>query len=302
MRELQRRTDLERKIEMLYAAPYLVCAQSKFCAGSEMARLFTRASLQAKTVCKKLFINRAMSCQVASKEFINVTRETGFLYALMSSSVAHTIYRACLNGEIRCCTCSSPYVDHQRGRNKTLFWTTCACAIRTIMKTVIKQLGLVVSGKPRTLPAVSFAYRHNAIVGLETLNAAALNSCRCSNGSYICMKKSCWVIVPDYFKVASDLKKKYFNAIFVDLGNMNTMISHKLPKTTLIYLQESSEHHCKTISGLLCHNERICKRICCHGSFIVQHQRGRHFCNCKWISPHLQCETCDGAATIFYCL
>lgn len=55
---------------------------------------------------------------------------------------------------------------------------------------------------------------------LQTLNAAALNSCRCSNGSYICMKKSCWVIVPDYFKVASDLKKKYFNAIFVDLGNM----------------------------------------------------------------------------------
>lgn len=100
-------------------------------------------------------------------DFVTVTRETGFLYALMSSSVAHTIYRACLNGEIRCCTCSSPYVDHQRGRNKTLFWTTCACAIRTIMKTVIKQLGLVVSGKPRTLPAVSFAYRHNAIVGLE---------------------------------------------------------------------------------------------------------------------------------------
>ena len=173
-------------------------------------------------------------------------RERSFLNAIIAASLAHSMTKACSQGELpEECSCDRKIKSkNSKGR---IEWIACSDDIdygARFSREFTDNFSLDESD------ATSTIYMHNSEVGRRVFKSATDITCTCSNGdSGLCQTKRCWRHLGSFTDVVDELIKRYDGATHVQRSNKDP---HKLrpvrrgvrrPKRKdLVYIEESPDY------------------------------------------------------------
>ncbi|XP_052212097.1 protein Wnt-16-like [Dreissena polymorpha] len=237
------------------------------------------------------------------------TRETAFIYAILSAGVVHATTRSCSLGNLTDCTCDmTRYGEHHVEGWK---WGGCSDNI---------EYGLQFSKKfvdaPEMLTQGSNIRNtmnlHNNEAGRKITEQLMDHRCRCHGVSGSCAVKTCWRSLPMFRQVGDALKAKY--ELSVPIAQRSKRQPRRKGKTKrrqpikdddLIYVHKSP-NYCRPNEkkGILGTSGRGCNKtssasdscdlLCCGRGYNTQVLTYVSRCHCKFVwCCHVQCKTCE---------
>ncbi|XP_014236033.1 protein Wnt-10a [Trichogramma pretiosum] len=146
-------------------------------------------------------------------------RETGFVYAIASAGVAHSVSRACSMGRLISCGCDpSSYTGRETkmvGGGTQWKWGGCSHNLEYGME-FSKQF---LDAREVAGDIQSTVNLHNNQAGRNAVASNMQVRCKCHGMSGSCELKTCWKVVPDFRLVGRTLKNRFRNAVAVMQSN-----------------------------------------------------------------------------------
>lgn len=301
----------------------------KSCLAHPLLGLSARDGVQlALKECRKQFTDHRWNCSgvtiadVFQNERMLKTRnkESAYLYALSAAGVAHQITMDCSKGT-RGEECGCDNRPQGRGTKPgEASWEWGGCSedysfgsdfSKTFMdpsKTVEKSL-------------LTFLIIHNNKAGRKVIKDKMDKSCKCHGVSGSCTVKVCWKSMPKMAAVATELRRKFEQALEVKLNRSKTKLtrlsrgrrgpksnrrsSNRKPSSSSLVYAENSPDYCnpdpkygipgtyrrscnKTSSGT-----DGCRHMCCGRGYNTVNRVDDVKCNCHFIwCCHVKCDWC----------
>lgn len=253
--------------------------------------------------CEDQFRYDRWNCSHTKSMFKKVFRETAFMYALHAAGLTITTARACADGKLKKCNCSSKEKRTKENMDnidesyinvkKNWRWGGCGDNLQYGRRFTRKFLQL-------RSPRVDFQdsiLNHNSDVGIRAVASQMREVCKCHGVSGSCSVKTCWRRVPPIMVTATYLKKKYHRAVKFEFGNRPIRKAdprnRKWPKGQLLYL-EKSPTFCSVTPNRKCLNRDNCVTLCCGRGFISHSYKENRHCNCRWKKNfEMICDQCS---------
>lgn len=257
-------------------------------------------------------------------------RETAFIYAITSASVAHSVARACADGGIHTCTC-----NYNLRQPNGVDWEWGGCSDNADFGKKFSMQFVDVAEKGH-----DFRYMmnlHNNEAGRRHVKREMYHECKCHGMSGSCTIKTCWMRLPYFRKVGDILKDRFDGASRVLPGNDGGIDNednnnggrrgkkrnklepadpnHKKPdKRDLVYFEESPSFCDKDESvgfsgtfGRECNATSIgidgCDLMCCSRGYKSETYTVRERCSCTfhWCCE-VKCKICTRTKIKHSCL
>lgn len=240
------------------------------------------------------------------------TKETAFIYAVLSAGVVYAVTEACSAGNITDCTCDmSRHGEHSVDGWK---WGGCSDNVKygiTFSKTFVDA--------PETLKHQSSLNirnkmnLHNNEVGRRVVEHLMAVKCRCHGVSGSCAVQTCWKSLPKFRIVGNALKAKYEQSVRVarrsrrKLRRREKNGKRRTPVSSddMVFVHRSP-NYCKPNpkKGILGTNNRLCNKtshgaegcdlLCCGRGYNTQVVRHTSRCHCKFVwCCFVKCKTCE---------
>lgn len=141
-------------------------------------------------------------------------RETAFMYAIMSAAAVHAVSRACSEGTLESCTC-----DHQhpgpKEPNSDWEWGGCSDNVQFGLQFAKKFIDSHERGRDfRHLMNL-----HNNEAGRQRVAKNMRRHCKCHGMSGSCSVRTCWMRLPPFDEVGTQLKDRFDGASRVHVSN-----------------------------------------------------------------------------------
>ncbi|XP_044729191.1 protein Wnt-4 [Chrysoperla carnea] len=257
--------------------------------------------------CEDQFRYDRWNCSHSKNMFKKVYRETAFMHALNAASITTMVSRACAEGKLKKCHCSTKAkknkIDGDDGNlaeNKWK-WGGCGDNLQYGRRFVRKFLQL----RAHSADFQETILSHNSEVGIRTVASQMRDVCKCHGVSGSCSIKTCWRRVPPLIITATQLKKKYHRAMKFEFGNRATRraepTNKKWPKGQLLYLENSSTF-CAVTPHRKCLNRMNCATLCCGRGYYTKIVYENRNCNCRWKKKfEMICDQCSFEIEEFTC-
>ncbi|XP_066472692.1 protein Wnt-10b [Tiliqua scincoides] len=268
-------------------------------------------------------------------------RESSFAFSLLAAGVTHAVAAACSLGELQSCGCARQSTENQKlklsqlqtlsrgkglpssgraslwgepGPQDTWEWGGCSADFDYAQK--FARHFLDPRGKLRDAHARMQLHSHR--VGRKVVSELGQRRCKCHGPSGSCQFRTCWLAVPDFRHVGTNLRERMDRAILLRPHNSNSgafrprLHSSRLAKHLVFY--EPSPDFCEpdpTLGSPGTHGRPCtkgsarpdgCSSLCCgRGHNVLQEVRTQR-CNCRfhWCC-HVQCEECPATQWVSVC-
>ncbi|CAG2228230.1 WNT16 [Mytilus edulis] len=314
-----------QQTEKCNTVPGLVLEQLDLCQRNPESLLcVSEGARQAIHECQNQFRFERWNCTTSQNYSVfgpimtKGTRETAFIYSILSAGVTDSVTRACSAGNLTDCVCD-PTND---GKNSVEGWVWGGCSDNV-------QYGLHFSRKFVDAPEVlkhqdTQSVRnkmniHNNEVGRRTVRDMMRLRCRCHGVSGSCEIQTCWKSLPKFSTVGAKLKEKYEISVRI-AGRSKRKLRPKTPKRhrqartgrkkrlskdDMVFVHKSP-NFCtpNPIKGILGTEGRLCNRtgsgpescdlLCCGRGYNTQVVRLTDRCQCRFIwCCYVDCKTCE---------
>ncbi|XP_059172545.1 protein Wnt-16-like isoform X2 [Physella acuta] len=247
------------------------------------------------------------------------TRETAFVYAVLSAGVVHSVTQACSVGNLTDCSC-----DMSRyGEADVEGWKWGGCSDNVnyglwFSKTFVDAPETVASQNGKNVR--NLMNLHNNEVGRKVVEKLMSKKCRCHGVSGSCAVKTCWRGLPAFKDIGQSLKSFYETSVRL-AGRSKQKLRRKekskrrVPISTeeLVYLSKSP-NYCKhnPTRGILGTTGRVCNRtsegpegcnlLCCGRGYNTQVVKHVERCHCKFhYCCYVECKSCATMVDIHTC-
>ncbi|RUS78297.1 hypothetical protein EGW08_013932 [Elysia chlorotica] len=273
--------------------------------------------------CQSQFKNERWNCTTQRNHTVfgpilrKGTRETAFIYAVLSAGVVHAVTQACSVGNLTDCSC-----DMSRyGESDVEGWKWGGCSDNV-------DYGLYVSKQFVDAPEVStdlsdsrvLMNLHNNEVGRETVKHLMSRRCRCHGVSGSCAVKTCWRGLPPFQDIGRALKQSYERSVRLAVRSKRRLRRkdrrrrrEPISYSELVHLRRSP-NYCRNrpSKGILGTRGRVCNRtstgpescdlLCCGRGYNTQVVRHVERCHCKfhWCC-YVECKRCETMVDVHTC-
>ncbi|XP_065078761.1 protein Wnt-1-like [Ochlerotatus camptorhynchus] len=287
----------------------------------ELLKVIVNAANIAKYECQGYFQNSRWNCSVKRGSEIfygnfdeKGNRETAYLSAINSASLAWTITRYCTKGELTMCTC-----DHiQRKKHSKWTWGGCSEDVNY----GIKQARQFVDPQEDRSSSFGLMNLHNNEAARRTLRARMQKVCKCHGMSGSCTTRVCWRRLPPMKLMADTLGSMFDAAALVKPVENKGVIKKlkrkdsqykKVNKSDLVYIAESPDYCEENDSfGIFGTRGRFCNRtsygiegcrlLCCGRGYQTRIRNVEEKCNCKFVwCCSVKCDTCNVRKDEYIC-
>lgn len=247
------------------------------------------------------------------------SRETAFVYAVLSAGVTHAVAKACAKGELKACSCDvtvrSPPKD---GR---FAWGGCSHDVtfaerfsREFVETTRED-----ENKKNISVQRRIINRWNGQAGRKAVTGSMRLLCKCHGVSGSCSAKICWRTVAYFRDIGHRLKDRFDAAVRVKVTSRRSKVrpvdvKQKRPKKRdLVYLDQSPDY-CNALpevgsvgtSGRQCSQSSYgldgCQLLCCGRGYRTYVEEVTDDCDCKFIwCCHVECRKCVTQVERQYC-
>ncbi|KAH3816592.1 hypothetical protein DPMN_118110 [Dreissena polymorpha] len=249
------------------------------------------------------------------------SREAAFTHAISAAGVVHALSRACREGELSICGCSTAM--RPKDLNRDFIWGGCGDNIEHGYQ--YAKAFVDMREKEKNHPRFSkelarmMMNLHNNEAGRRSVYNYAKVACKCHGVSGSCSLKTCWMQLPTFREIGERLKEKYDGAVEVKFNKRGTKLKRKHKKynkpTTedLIYLLQSPDYcQANKETGSLGTSGRECNRssdgmdgcnlMCCGRGYNTFKKTIVERCNCKFMwCCYVKCKTCEHVQDIHVC-
>ncbi|XP_017464593.1 PREDICTED: protein wingless isoform X2 [Rhagoletis zephyria] len=150
-------------------------------------------------------------------------RETGFIYAITSAAVTHSIARACSEGSIESCTCDyshqsrSPQTSQLGSVAGVRDWEWGGCSDNIGFGFKFSRDFVDTGERGRNLREKMNL--HNNEAGRAHVQAEMRQECKCHGMSGSCTVKTCWMRLASFRVIGDNLKDRFDGASRVMISN-----------------------------------------------------------------------------------
>ncbi|XP_044278107.1 protein Wnt-10b isoform X1 [Varanus komodoensis] len=267
-------------------------------------------------------------------------RESAFAFSLLAAGVTHAVATACSLGELQSCGCAGQGSENQKlklnqlqtlsrgkglppvpsslwgepGPQDTWEWGGCSADFDYAQR--FTRHFLDPRGKPRDAHARMQLHSHR--VGRKAVSELGQRRCKCHGPSGSCQFRTCWLAVPDFRHVGSNLRERMDQAILLRPHNSNSgafrprLHRSHLAKHLIFYepspdfcepdpsLGSSGTHGRPCVKGSA--RPSGCSSLCCGRGHNVLQKVHAQRCHCRfhWCC-HVQCEECPATEWVSIC-
>lgn len=268
--------------------------------------------------CQAQFRNERWNCTLSSNYSIfghvlrKGTRETAFIYSILSAGVVHSVTQACTAGNLTACTCD---VSVREGEHTVEGWKWGGCSDNVQYGIQFSRQFVDASETQRTEKSANIRNRmnlHNYEVGRQIVAELMKFKCRCHGVSGSCAVQTCWKSLSDFRTIGDTLKQKYESPIQIARRSLRKLKRAEKKKRRvpianmeLVYVHRSP-NYCKANKkrGILGTKGRECNKtssgsdscdlLCCGRGYNTQVVRLIQRCECKFIwCCYVKCKTCE---------
>lgn len=286
---------------------------------------FPTSIAKTKYHCKEQFRFRRWDCTTIDKSHFGVdlredTRESAFVHALFSASLAHSVAKACMDGKISGCSCAKKpaYLPEGKRLDEVRF-SSCTNFLSVGIRFAGRFADAGFRRKKRHIRLISSVLKHhNSKIGRESLLGPDNVHCRCHGVSGNCAVKSCWKRLPFMRSVASKLRDLYDTAYMVVYDNLKRKFVSKwlqmnIGKKDLIYGYESPNYCIANATlgvygtqGRSCNHTasgyHSCEVLCCGRGVRIQRTEVIERCRCKYVwCCDVKCKECRRTYDEYIC-
>lgn len=280
--------------------------QAKLCKKEPgLPKIIRNAKNQAINACNDTFQYDRWNCSLLFNEkpkksiFKKIYRETAFVHALISASLAHGIARGCASGELTRCSCLRSFQNAS--------WQNKGCGDDfKYGKRLTKNLFDI---KHAGNDQIGEILKQDVNIGMDSIGEQLKEVCKCHGFSGSCTTKTCWKRLGPFNSAMGLLKKHYHHAIKKKFLNFTTKraitpkVRRKLEKErkNLVYLQKTP-NLCVSTKGRACKDRYNCATLCCGRGFTVAKKFVSSRCKCKMVDCcFVKCDTCVEEIETFTC-
>ncbi|CAG9821650.1 unnamed protein product [Phaedon cochleariae] len=309
------------------ALPGLSPGQGRLCQlyGDHMNAVAWGAK-QSLNECKHQFHHRRWNCSLLDD--VNVfgpvitiaSRETAFAHALAAAGVAHSVSRACRDGQLSSCGCSR--MRRPKDLKKEWVWGGCGDNLEYGYK--FTQNFVDIRERERKFKRGTreqgrlLMNLHNNEAGRRAVIKKSKVTCKCHGVSGSCSLITCWQQLATFREIGDYLRDKYDGATEVRVnrrGRLQLRDSRLTLPTAydLVYLEDSPDYCVKDDRiGSLGTQGRSCNRtspdidgcnlLCCGRGYNTLKSTVRERCQCKfkWCCQ-VECKTCIKSMDVHTC-
>ncbi|XP_029428106.1 protein Wnt-9b [Rhinatrema bivittatum] len=265
--------------------------------------------------CQYQFRNERWNCSLDGRAELlkRGFKETGFLYAVSSAALSHSLAKACSSGRMERCTCDdSPDLENQ----KAWQWGVCGDNLKYSTRFLQNFLGQKKTGKDLRAKVDI----HNTKMGMKAVKNGLKTTCKCHGVSGSCAVRTCWKQLSPFHEIGRLLKAKYDSAVRV-FSATNDATGHselaspqaqgpspRLPRSTDLVYMEDSPNFCRRskfsvgTAGRSCLKETNCDSICCGRGHNTRTRMVTFSCHCQvqWCC-HVECQQCMQEEEVYTC-
>ncbi|XP_013395208.1 protein Wnt-16 isoform X2 [Lingula anatina] len=247
------------------------------------------------------------------------TKETAFIYAILSAGVVHAVTQACSAGNLTECSCDL----RLQGQKTEDGWTWGGCSDNVdygvwFGKTFVDAPDTSSHKSGRNVRMLMNL--HNNEVGRKAIVKQMRRQCRCHGVSGSCAVKTCWKGLPPFRQIGNYLKTKYEHSVQVAPRSKRKLrrrerVKRKvpIPVDILVHLHRSP-NFCRADAkqgipgtrGRMCNknsrSQDSCDLLCCGRGYNTQVKRHSERCHCKFVwCCYVKCQTCVSQVDIHTC-
>ncbi|ESP05295.1 hypothetical protein LOTGIDRAFT_152125 [Lottia gigantea] len=241
------------------------------------------------------------------------SRETGYIYAILSAGIMYSVTRACAKGDLDHCGCDTKV--RRISTEGEFEWGGCSDNIRYGSK-FSKDF---VDSKEMRISEDGLMNVWNNGAGRKMVKDELELMCKCHGVSGSCSVKICWRKMKSFRAIGSALKGRFDGASLVKMDRRRKRLkrTNKLQKRPtkkdLVYLNESPdfcEHNLENGSvgtrGRECNKTSYgldgCRLMCCGRGYYTLIKEEKDDCDCKFYwCCRVECKKCTNVKEMHYC-
>ncbi|KAL4624959.1 protein Wnt-16-like [Arapaima gigas] len=259
------------------------------------------------TECHAQFRHERWNCSttrdptVFGYELSSGTKETAFIYAVMSAGLVHAVTRSCSAGNMTECSCDTSL---QGAGSPAQGWHWGGCSDNIQFGTWFSRRFVDYASRNGSAAkggdALLAMNQHNSEAGRQAVAKSMLTDCRCHGVSGSCAVKTCWRTLAPFDRVGRLLKERYESSVQVtDRSKRKVRRKDKdrrrvpVGKEELIFLNKSPNYCVEDrrrgvagTRGRRCNRTSAgpdgCNLLCCGRGYNTHVVRRVERCECKF--------------------
>ncbi|XP_010863960.1 protein Wnt-16 [Esox lucius] len=277
--------------------------------------------------CQTQFKHERWNCSttedptVFGYELTSGTKETAFIYAVMSAGLVHAVTRSCSAGNMTECGCDTS-LQGTGTPTEGWHWGGCSDHIqygtwfsRKFIDNAVQNMSSARGGD-----ALLTMNQHNSEAGRQAIAKTMATDCRCHGVSGSCAVKTCWRTMASFEHVGNFLKERYEGSVQV-LDRSKRKVRRKekdqrrvpIGKDELIFLNKSPNYCLEDrrwgvvgTRGRRCNRTSVgpngCNLLCCGRGYNTHVVRNVERCECKFVwCCYVRCRKCESMNDMHTC-
>ncbi|XP_035225809.1 protein Wnt-2b-A-like isoform X2 [Stegodyphus dumicola] len=302
----------------------LVKQQRQFCMKyPEIILIISQGAQTGVRECQSQFEYHRWNCSTITtgatafrKNMLKESRETAFLYSIISAGVTDALIRACSKSE-KSSFCVCDEFKRQRGFDSLGEFKWSGCSNMQSGMRFSKQF--IDAEERRIKDARALFNIHNNRVGRKAVMINSDLKCKCHGISGSCGIRTCFSFPRNFKEIGQYLKQKYEGAVQVTINNQRKLAAveglKRFTKNDLVYLDPSPDYCVVNkklgtmgINGRRCIKDSLgpegCDILCCGRGYDTWQELYVYQCNCMvtkdWCCA-VQCDECKKWRDVYTC-